>query len=233
MNAPAVVFVPGLLCDARLWAPQLEGLKGRAETWVADVTRDDSIAGMAARVLKESPFARFSLAGLSMGGYAAMELMRRAPERVERLALLDTQARADTPEALERRVALIKLAENGRFAEVAERLLPLFLHASRLNDARLTELVRDMARQVGKDAFLRQQKAIMGRIDSRESLGRIACPTLVLCGDHDLLTPADRHKEMADLIPGSRLVTVPGCGHLATVEKPAQVNRALADWLGV
>lgn len=226
-----VVFFPGLLCDPRLWAPQIEALSSTIEPWVADFTRDDSIAGMASRALAECPFPRFSLAGLSMGGYVAMEAMRQAPGRVERLALLDTQARSDTAEAKERRVALMDLARQGEFLGVSDRLMPLFLHPSRLNDTRLTGLCKDMAKAVGKDAFLRQQQAIMDRIDSNPSLAAIRCPTLVLCGENDLLTPLDRHEEMAQAIAGSRLVVIPGCGHMATIEAPDAVNRALATWL--
>lgn len=227
----ALVLFPGLLCDPRMWAPQVEGLGAKARPWIADFTRDDSIAGMASRALAECPFPRFSLAGLSMGGYVAMEVMRQAPERVERLALLDTQARDDTPEARERRLALIKLGEEGRLAEVSERLMPLFLHASRLSDPRLTGLCREMAQAVGRDAYLRQQNAILTRIDSRESLRAIRCPTLALCGDNDLLTPVDRHEEIVQAVAGAKLVVIPGCGHMSTIEKPAAVNRALENWL--
>ena len=230
---PCVVFVPGLLCDKQLWQPQLDALDGRADRWVADVTRDDSIAAMAARVLAECPFASFALAGLSMGGYVSLEIMRQAPQRVTRLALLDTQARSDTPEATERRLALIELTRRGKFAGVPDRLLPLFLHASRLDDPRLTGIVRSMANNVGEAAFLRQQKAIMQRPDSRDSLSQIACPTLLLCGEHDLLTPLDRHEEMKQRIAGAQMVVVRGAGHLTTLEKPEETSRALAVWLEI
>lgn len=226
-----VAFFPGLLCDARLWGPQVEGLGARIDPWIADFTREDSIAGMAARALADCPFPKFALAGLSMGGYVALEVMRQAPERVERLALLDTQARGDTPDARERRLALMSLAEKGRFTGVSDRLMPVLLHASRLNDAGMTGLVRDMATAVGKDAFLRHQKAIMDRPDSRDSLWKIKCPTLVLCGEQDMLTPPDRHEEIVQNIDGARLVLIPGCGHLSTIEAPAKVNDALAQWL--
>lgn len=232
LNArPCVAFVPGLLCDAQLWQPQLDALDGCADTWVADVTRDDSIAAMAARVLAECRFERFALAGLSMGGYVSLAIMRQAPQRLTRLALLDTQARADTPEATERRLALIELTKRGKFAGVPDRLLPLFLHSSRLDDPRLTGIVRSMANNVGAAAFLRQQKAIMQRPDARDSLSQIACPTLLLCGEHDLLTPIDRHEEMKQLIPGAQMVVVRGSGHLPTLEKPDETSRALAAWL--
>jgi pimeloyl-ACP methyl ester carboxylesterase len=228
-----VLFLPGLLCDAQLWQPQIAGLGPSIEPWVADLRRDDSIAGMAERALAEAPFPKFALAGLSMGGYVAQQIMRQAPERVERLALLDTQARPETPEARERRLALMALAEKGDFMGVTDRLLPLLVHGSRLSDAPLVELIKDMANNVGKDAFLRQQRAIMERPDSRDTLWKIRCPTLVLCGEHDLLTPRDRHEEISAAIRGSTLVVLPGCGHLSTLEKPLEVNRALGAWLTV
>ena len=226
-----VVFLPGLLCDAQLWQPQVDGLAGRIRPWVADLTRDDTMAGMARRVLAEAPFEKFSLAGLSMGGYVAQELMRQAPGRVERLALLDTQAPAETPEARERRLALIELAQKGKFPQVIERLLPLELHAPHLADARLVGVIKSMASNVGLEGYLRQQNAIMHRADSRESLQQVGCPALVLCGEHDQLTPRVRHDEMAALIKGAALVVLPECGHLSTLEKPLEVNRALGAWL--
>jgi len=226
-----LVLLPGLLLDERLWRPQIDGLGEQA--WVADLTRDDSIAGMARRALAEAPAGRFALCGLSMGGYVAMEIMRQAPGRVERLALLDTQATPETPEATERRSAQVRLAEDGKLALVVERLLPLELYGPQLEDAKLRELRKAMALSVGVEAFLRQIAAIIGRADSRPALAAVACPTLVLCGEHDLLTPRARHEEIAAAIRGSTLVTVPACGHLSTLEKPLEVNRALSAWLGL
>lgn len=226
-----VVFLPGLLCDAQLWQPQVDGLAAQIQPWVADLTHDDTMGGMARRVLAEAPFEKFALAGLSMGGYVAMEMLRQAPGRVERLALLDTQARAEAPEARERRLALIALAHQGKFPAVIERLLPLELHAPHLADARLVGIIKAMARNVGIDGYLRQQNAIMHRADSRELLKSVGCPALVLCGEHDQLTPRDRHDEMAALIPGAALVVLPECGHMSTLEKPLEVNRALSAWL--
>lgn len=227
-----VVFLPGLLCDAQLWQPQVDGLAERIQPWVADLTRDDTMAGMARRVLAEAPFEKFALAGLSMGGYVAMEVMRQGPGRVQRLALLDTQARAETPEARERRLALIELAHQGKFPQVIERLLPLELHAPHLQDARLVGIIKAMARNVGLEGYLRQQSAILHRADSRASLAATACPALVLCGEHDQLTPRERHDEMAALIRGAALVVLPECGHMSTLERPLETNRALQAWLG-
>jgi len=230
INKTPLVLVPGLLCDAALWRGQTDELHDIAEPWVADATRDDSITAMARRILGEAP-PRFALAGLSMGGYVAQEIMRQAPERVLRLALLDTGSRADTPEAIQRRKGLIELAEMGDFRGVTPRLLPTFLHPSRLTDTALTEAVSAMTARVGKDAFIRQQRAIMGRIDGRPSLAAITCETLVLCGRQDQLTPLPLHEEIASLIKGAQLEIVEECGHLSTMERPWEVSVLLRQWL--
>jgi len=225
-----LVLLPGLLCDAALWHGQVAGLASVADSWVADLTHDDSLVAMARRVLQAAP-PEFALAGLSMGGYCAFEVIRQAPERVRRLALLDTGARADTPEQTSRRRGLIELAEKGKFKGVTPRLLPLFVHRDRLNDKTLTDAVTAMAERVGRDAFLRQQKAIIGRVDSRASLANIRCPTLVLCGREDALTPPALAEEIAAGIPGARLDLIDRCGHLSTMERPEAVTAELRQWL--
>jgi pimeloyl-ACP methyl ester carboxylesterase len=225
-----LVLLPGLLCDMALWEAQVAALSTIAEPWVADLTRDESISGMAHRVLAAAP-PRFALAGLSMGGYVAQEIMRQAPERVTRLALLDTSARMDTPEQTSRRRGLIELAQKGEFKGITPRLLPLFVHPDRLTDTTLTGAIAAMAERVGKDAFLRQQKAIMGRPDGRSDLARIAVPTLVLCGREDALTPLPLHEEIAALVPWARLEVIERCGHMSTMERPAEVNVAMGQWL--
>jgi len=229
MKTP-LVLVPGLLCDAELWGAQVEGLTQIAEPMVADMTQDESMAAMACTVLNAAP-QRFALAGLSMGGYVAQEIMRQAASRVLRLALLDTGARADTAEQSARRRGLIELAQKGDFKGVTPRLLPLLLHPDRLADEQMTAAVTAMAERVGKDAFLRQQRAIMGRVDGRQSLAAIACPTLVLCGRQDALTPVALHQEMAAQIPGARLEIIEDCGHLSAMERPREVTAALQRWL--
>lgn len=230
MKAP-VAFLAGPLTTDALWSPVIQRLDGRVEPWIADLTVDDSVAAMATRVLTDAPWQRFALVGHSMGGYVALEIMRRAPERIERLALLDTQARPDTLEAIDRRRALIELAQAGRFQEVAERLIPVVFDSVEVVEPTLVALHREMARTVGAEAFLRQQRAIMDRVDSRPNLSGIRCPTLVLCGAHDLLTPLDRHKEMVAAIPGSKLVAIPSAGHFSPLERPYEVAFALANWL--
>jgi len=230
VKAP-VAFLPAPLTTEAFWSPLAARLDGRIDRWIADLTLDDSIAAMATRVLADAPWQRFALAGHSLGGYVALEIMRRAPERIERLALIDTQARPDTLEAIDRRRALIELAQNGRFQEVAERLIPVVFDSVEVVEPSLVALHRDMARAVGAEAFLRQQRAIMDRVDSRPALAAIRCPTLVLCGVHDLLTPLDRHEEMAAAIAGAKLVAVPSAGHYSPLERPYEVGFALANWL--
>jgi pimeloyl-ACP methyl ester carboxylesterase len=225
-----LVLLPGLLCDTELWRDQIAGLRDIADCTVADMSRDDSIAGTAARMLEKAP-AKFALAGLSMGGYCAMEIRRQTDNRVTHLVLLDTGARADSPEQQSRRRELIELAEKGEFQGVTPRLLPLFLHPEHLKDKALVERVTAMAGRIGKDAFLRQQRAIMTRIDSRPSLADIKCPTLVLCGRQDILTPPALHEEISALIPGSRLELIDDSGHLSTMEQPAAVTALMRCWL--
>jgi pimeloyl-ACP methyl ester carboxylesterase len=231
MDRIGLVLVPGLLCDATLWRAQVEHLADVAEMWVADHTRSPTMAAVARDVLTDAPFERFALAGLSMGGYVSLEIMRQAPQRVRKLALLDTAARADTPEQTGRRQDFIDLANRGRFLGVTDMLMPLLVHPSRLADAPLTDAIRLMAKNVGKDGFIRQQQAIMSRADSRPLLASIGCPTLVLCGRQDQLTPLDRHEEMAAGIKGAKLEVLEDCGHISTMEKPAEVNRAMRRWL--
>ncbi len=185
---------------------------------------------MARRTLDRAP-ERFALAGLSMGGYAALEIIRQAPERVTRLALLDTNARANTPEQAQSRRDLMALAESGRFLGISDKLLPMFIHPRRLADQGLCDLVKSMAEHVGKEAFLRQETALLARDDARDRLAAISCPTLVLCGRQDILTPPDLHEEIASAIPNATLVILPDCGHLSTLERPRKVTLHLQAWL--
>lgn len=225
-----VVLVPGLNCSTRLYAAQIPVLWRFGPVTVAAHTRDDSIAGIARRVLDDTP-PRFALAGLSMGGYIALEIMRQAPNRVARLALLDTNARDDSAEAQEKRRANIALAESGRFDEAIELVWPLLVHPDRRNDAVLKQIHVAMCHDVGAEAYIRQQRAILSRADSRPLLSSIKCPALVLVGEQDELTPPFLSEEMAAGIGGAKLVKVPHCGHLSTLEQPDAVNAALVDWM--
>jgi pimeloyl-ACP methyl ester carboxylesterase len=224
------VLIPGLLASARMYADQIPPLWRTGPVTVADHTRDDSMAAIARRVLATAP-QRFALIGLSMGGYVAFEILRQAPERIARLALLDTSARADAPEQTAMRRAQMALASQGRLAELVEQQFPRLVHRARRTDAALREVFDLMAEEVGAAAFIRQQTAILGRSDSRPTLGSIRCPTLVLVGDGDEVTPPERAAEIAAGIAGAHLVTVPHSGHMSTLEQPQEVTRALLAWL--
>lgn len=225
-----LLLVPGLLCSARLYAPQVAALWPQGPVMVADHRRDADVAAIAARILEQAP-PRFALAGLSMGGYIAFAMMRQAPERIVKLALLDTAARPDTPEQSAAREKFIGMAQAGKLSEVVDTLTPRFLHKSRHGDEALVRTVRMMADDTGVTAFVQQERAIMGRPDSRPLLSSIKCPTLVLVGEGDELTPPALAQEMASGIAGARLVVVPGCGHISTLEQPDAVNAAMAEWL--
>jgi pimeloyl-ACP methyl ester carboxylesterase len=226
-----LVLLPGLLCDAALWQHQIEGLGDRCQIMVGDLTRGGSIADIAEEILDEAP-TRFALAGLSMGGYVAQEIMRKAPDRVERLALVDTKARADTVEQRKTRESLIRLADVGKFKGVTPKLLPNLIHPSRMDDPGVAGVVMEMAERVGQEAFKRQQTAILGRKDGRADLYAVRVPTLILAGREDLLCPPETQEEMAAHIPNARLELLDVCGHLAPLERPAETNKIFDEWLG-
>ena len=227
-----LVLLPGLLCDAALWRHQLDHLKDIAALTVADLTQDSTIAAMAERVLDTAPKS-FALAGLSMGGYVAQEIMRMAPERVERLALIDTNARADNEEQTKARRDLIRLAEIGTFKGVPPpRLLPNLIHPTRMEDPDVAGVVMEMAERVGQDAFKRQQEAILNRKDGREDLVAIRISTLILAGRQDVLCPPKVQEEMSSRISGARLVFVEDCGHLPSIERPYATSAVMRYWLG-
>ncbi len=225
-----LLLLPALLCDQRLWRHQTEHLAGLAKCTVADLTGENTITGLARAALAQAPAERFALAGLSLGGYVALEIMRLAPERVLALALLDTSARPDTPEATTARHELLRLA-GPNLQKVIDALLPRLVHPSQMSDPSIVAVITAMARSNGRDAFVRQMKAIIGRADSRPSLGQIECQTLVLCGREDLITPVEVHEELAAGIPHSNLVVIEGSGHLATLGQPQLVTEAMVAWL--
>ena len=230
-EALPILLVPGLMCSPRLYAGQIPELWRFGGVSVADHTRDDSMSGIARRLLSQAP-PRFALIGLSMGGYVAFEVLRQAPDRVTKLALLDTTARPDIPEQTAQRRLQIEMAQSSRFGEIPDLLFPRFVAASRHGDLPLRTTVRTMAEETGGEAFVRQQTAIMHRPDSGPGLHAIRCPTLVVVGDQDALTPPDRAAEIVAAVPHAREVVVPDCGHLSTLEQPDVVTRALIEFLG-
>jgi len=229
-NFVPTLLIPGLFASPRFYEKQLAVIWRFGPVMVADHTRDDTMAAIAKRILDSAP-PRFNLVGHSMGGYIAFEILRQAGGRVAKLALLNTSARADVPEQTEKRLAQIALAETGRFAEVPDLQFPHLVHPTRKNDGTLLRLVKMMADDTGAEAFVRQQMAIMGRVDSRPGLAAIRCPALVLVGDRDEITPPDRAAEIAEGLAGARLVTVKECGHLSALERPEAVTDALTAWL--
>ena len=226
-----LVLLPGLLNDAALWASQIEELSDLVdEIIVPDLTQFDDMQALATHVLEELPD-RFALCGLSMGGYVAQEMLRQAPERVEFLALMDTSARKDSDDQRRRRKGLIELSERGRFKGVTPRLLPLLIAEDRLDDESVTAPIFEMAARVGRDGFIRQQRAILSRQDQRDLLPSVSVPSLVVCGREDQLTPPEIAEEMADLLPNSRLVIIEKCGHLPPLEQPEIASALLREWL--
>jgi pimeloyl-ACP methyl ester carboxylesterase len=225
-----ILLVPGLGGTPRIYAPVMPALWRFGPVTVANHIRDDNMAAIARRILAEAP-PRFALAGHSMGGYIAFEIMRQAPERVAKLALINTQAPPDAPDVTDRRRGLMERVRNGEYRTVLDELFPGFVHPSRRGNANLRHLVHDMGADVGAEAFIRQQTAVIGRPDSRPTLAAIECPTLVLSGDEDNTISNSRSVEMAEGIRGAKLVIVPHCGHLSPSEQPQATTKALAEWL--
>lgn len=228
--ARPLVMIPGLLCSDELFAPQVKGLGDVADVRLGRVLQHDRVEDMARAILAVAPD-RFALAGLSLGGFVAFEILRQAPERVERVALLNTNARADRPEQAAQRQMLIGLGRTLGVRTVQAAVLPFLMHRDRLADRGLVSRVLDMADWVGRPAHERQQAAIIARPDSRPSLPEILCPTLIIVGAQDALTPVKVAEEMHQAISGSRLAVIPDCGHLSTLEQPDAVNAQLREWL--
>jgi len=231
-NTMPILLVPGLVSSPRIFAPVVPALWRLGPVTVANHIRDDNIGAIARRILAEAP-PRFALAGHSMGGYVAFEIMRQAPERVAKLALINTQARPDTPEATSRRKSQIARAQAGEFRAILDELFLGFVHPSRRGDAALRQLVYDMGDDLGVDAFVRQHTAMMGRPDSRPALAWIKCPTLVLTGDEDNTIPNSLSREMADGIHHAKLVILAHCGHLPQPEQPEATAAALVEWMRI
>lgn len=225
----SILFLPGLLCDERIWRDQAADLHDIADATIADLTLDDSVGAMADRALAGAP-KRFVLIGLSMGGYVALEIMRRAPERVIALMLFDTSARPDSAERVQRRLAGMASLKVGKFAGVTGRLLPQLVHPSHV-DGPVGRELQEMARRVGGEAFLRQQQAILDRPDFRPSLAAISVPTLVAVGDRDVLTPPADALELHIGIATSELLVIRNCGHLPAIEKPERTAKIIRGFL--
>ncbi|MBK9082512.1 MAG: alpha/beta fold hydrolase [Rhizobiales bacterium] len=224
-----LVLVPGMMCDARLWG-DLHGSMGRRMVVHAPCTEADTVEALAAAILREAP-RRFALAGLSMGGIVAMEMVRQAPERVERLALIDTNPFAESDDVRSRRKGQIDRALGGDLVGVIrDEMKPNYLAPGPINQPAL-DLCFAMAMSLGPDVFARQSRALRDRPDQSATLRSFMGPALVLMGEHDRLCPLDRHEAMHGMMPQSRLAVVAGAGHLPTLERPAATQAEIARWL--
>ena len=229
MNADALALLPGMLCDERLFGPQIDTLG--VPTMLVDTTSDDNFADMARRALDSLP-PRLAMAGLSLGGILAFEVWRQAPERVSALCLLNTNPYADAPERRTLRVAQIAEVLNGGLRSVTvDALKPAYLAAAHRDDQRLLNTILGMALDLGADVFERQSMALKDRLDSVATLATVDCPTAIVGGAEDRLCPPAYHEFMAAEIPGARLSVIENCGHLSTLEQPERVTAILQDLL--
>jgi len=227
---PALVMLSGHLCSEKLWEHQIQAFSQDYECLPFVFRQGDSIENFAQQVLDSAP-STFSLAGLSMGGYVAFEIMRQAPNRVERLALLDTSAEADTPERTAQRYIDMKAADDLGLEGFALTLPQRWMHPDAAKQDSFILATIEMVLSVGHAAQKQQAKALMNRVDSFPTLPTIQCPTLVLCGREDQPTPVSMHEDMARHIADSQLVIIERCGHLSTMEQPELVNASLRQWL--
>lgn len=231
MNKIPLILIPGLLCDHGLWDQQLDALAAVADCLVTEKHMHyETIGQIADAIVAEAP-ARFALSGLSMGGYIALEIYRKYGDRVVGLALLDTSARPDTQEQKDRRHSMMGLCREQKFNKVLEMLFSVLVHPDRQEDSDLKRRVFDMAARTGPGVFLRQQCAIISRIDQRPNLSKISCPTTIICGQQDRITPLDCANEISGKIVRSNMVSIKECGHLSTMEKPEEVTKILYQWV--
>lgn len=223
-----LILLPGLACNEAVWRAQLPALS-RWRPVVSDAhTRADGIDAMAALLLREHA-GPLVLCGASMGGMVAMAAARQAPERIAGLALLGTDARPDSPEMVALRTSAIGLFEQGRAREVIEPNIAMAFHAD--NAPALAASYLELVLGAGAEQLIRQNRAVIARPDARPGLAQVRCPVLVMCGEADLLAPPERSREIAALVPHAKLVMVPRCGHMLTMERPEVVNEALVGWL--
>lgn len=222
-----LVLLPGLMCDARLFGPQLGAFP---DAIVITSTTKDTMTAMAEEALSLAP-ETFALAGLSMGGIIAMEIMRLAPNRVSHLALLDTNHRAETDAMKTSRLAQIKAVRAGTLSTVMrEQLIPQYL-TDGPQCTWIFDVCLKMGQDLGSDAFVNQSQALMDRRDQSDTLKTIRCPTLIMCGAQDRLCPVSRHQEMAHILPEATLEIIEQAGHLPTLEAPTEATAALRRWL--
>jgi pimeloyl-ACP methyl ester carboxylesterase len=236
MSKLPLVLLPGLMCDQTVWEDQINALEGLAESSVAEYGDLNSLPAMAEATLKTAP-PKFALAGHSMGGRIAMEMFRQAPQRITQLCLMDTRHHplpVGEPGEKERagRYALLEIAKQKGTRVMAEEWVKGMVHPDRLEDKVLIDRILDMFARKGPDIFEAQLTALLNRPDAGMLMGQIACPTLILCGREDGWSTMEWHETMTREIPGAKLAVMERCGHMSTMERPAEVSAALREWLG-
>ena len=225
-----LMLLPGMMCDARLFAPQIAALSGRLPIMTAPIGRHDSMTAEAREILSWAP-AQFALAGLSLGGILAMEILRQAPERLRGIALMDTNPLAETDAIKARRASQIAAAQAGDLTRIMrDEMKPNYLMGGP-NHTAILDLCMSMAQDLGPEVFVNQSKALRSRINQTDTLRAFAGPSLILCGQNDILCPMERHQLMHDLMSGSTLEIIENAGHLPTLEQPDQTTAALSRWL--
>lgn len=228
-DSPPLVLIPGLVCDAAVWRHQTRFLSDAAAPTVVELQGESTMQELAGRLLEDLP-ARFALAGFSMGGYVALEMLRQAPDRIERLALLDTSARTDTPQRADRRREAIAACRRGEYADVIEGMMPVLL-CDRCQAGSLPDLVRAMTERIGPETFARRHMAMLTRDDGRDLLAGTEVPVRVIFGREDGMSTLEEHREMAELAPRGRLSIIEECGHMSPIEQPQAVTSLMRDWL--
>lgn len=225
-----LVLLPGMMCDARVFMPQINAMSTERAVMVAPISDGDRIEEIASNILDQLPL-RCALAGLGMGGIVAMELLRRAPERISRICLMDTNPLAEAPVVAAEREPMIIGARSGRFEDILRQVMRPEYLAPGPDRMAVSGLIHEMGCDLGPEVFVRQSRALQRRRDQQGTLRRCKVPAMVLCGAHDTLTPVKRHSFMAELIPDGKLRVIHDAGHMPTLEQPEAVTQALSDWL--
>lgn len=226
----SLLFVPGLACNRTMWADQIDSLSDIADCWVAPLPAYDDLTEIATDILNDAPD-RFALVGSSMGGYLCFEILRQAPERVTKLALIGTTADPEMPDTTSRRWHMIEKSERRGFLTMWREFIPRFVHPDRVDDPALVDALMKQAYEIGHYTFRQHQIAMTKRRGYHDLLNKVRCPTTILVGDGDILTPVDTHEAMAKAIPDARLTVFPNSGHLLSVERPKETAAALRDWV--
>ena len=225
-----LVFIPGMMCDSRLFQPQISEFSKQYLVCITPVIYSDSIEKISFEILRQLP-PKFTLIGLSMGGILAMEIIKKAPERVMKIVLMDTNFKSETSETKSKRIPQIKLVNEGKLEAVMKKqILQNYLVKNKKNQ-KILELCLKMAKELGKEIFINQSKALAARKNYKEILKKIKVPSLIICGRYDRLCPIEVHREMESLIKYSTLEIIPDAAHLPTLEQPSYLNKILKEWL--